>query len=1067
MALHFKISNALEGLAHELVNDFKHRKTSLFQADRIVTQTVGMNNWLRIHMAGELGILANVQFLQPMDSVALVYQLLDGPRGTVLTKEYMQWKLFAALKHDDFTAKYPALAHYYQGDTRKRMAFAERIADLFDQYQIYRPEMVKAWGKGKCITAFAEEQWQQALWQYLFETGGNPVFDRMFMHDHIVQQLQQPLQQQKLKQALPALYFFGLSIVTPYQIHLFQVMSAFIDIHFYILNPAPYSYWMEDLTQKQIERSKSNPHHPAQGSPVGNTLLLNFGKVIKDTFRLFFDDENYLNTYTEVGIKEPVPDSLLRKIQSDIFFNLPPGEANAIQAKDLQDGSIIVNSCYTKLREVEVLYNFLVRMADKGQLKTVQEVLVMVTDIDAYVPYIKAVFDNAPHYFPYTLADHSLVFGDTALNAIHALLQFDGNLFMAEDVLQLLEFEVIAKRFGITKPDYIRRALIRANCLFGADGRQEDETKVLSFAYAQERFLLDYCLKGQEGQPIDIGAAEPFYPIDFAEGAEGLELIRFAHFVEMLRKHVEARNHLQTMAQWLHELGEMLENFIVQNEESAEEELSRLNLQLDRLQALSDVDAEPISYEVFCQLVTPYITADQRNANFLSGGITFSSLIPMRSVPFPIIAVLGLNFDQFPRHEKPLSFDLMQKAPKLGDRNIKDNDKHLFLETLLSAGQILYMSYLGSNTKDNSAIPPSALVEELLEYTGLKANRHPLHNFSSKYNAAGQDVLYSYALLPERQASLRSKAVQKQEIQLEIETAQFLKFFDHPVKYFFKQVLGIHYETNANAIASSEPFELDHLQKWVHQQALLEINTPERIAAYREQQIRAGRLPLKNFGALMLQDLEQDVVPLRKLLMKYRAIDEKPVGLVVSIDQQQLPALQGRTLSGVIQNCYQRYHIVHCTSKSEYKYLLKAYLEALLLAAAGHQLSTVFVSQQHEEAYELQTLSAARAAQLLTPWVQHYAESSQQLWPFAPTLLKPYDVAPTAPIDTQQIASKVQKRVEEDFNPLQDLYLLKLYELGYFQHATFLEQFGHNSVWVHQQLVQAFPSYSFPKGSNK
>ena len=114
-----------------------------------------------------------------------------------------------------------------------------------------------------------------------------------------------------------------------------------------------------------------------------------------------------------------MPDSLLRKIQSDIFFNLPPGEANAIQAKDLQDGSIIVNSCYTKLREVEVLYNFLVRMADKGQLKTVQEVLVMVTDIDAYVPYIKAVFDNAPHYFPYTLADHSLVFGDTALNAIH------------------------------------------------------------------------------------------------------------------------------------------------------------------------------------------------------------------------------------------------------------------------------------------------------------------------------------------------------------------------------------------------------------------------------------------------------------------------------------------------------------------------------------------------------------------------------------------------------------------------------------------------------------------------
>jgi exodeoxyribonuclease V gamma subunit len=58
----------------------------------------------------------------------------------------------------------------------------------------------------------------------------------------------------------------------------------------------------------------------------------------------------------------------------------------------------------------------------------------------------------------------------------------------------------------------------------------------------------------------------------------------------------------------------------------------------------------------------------------------------------------------------------METKRQRGDRNVKDNDKHLFLETVLSAREYLYISYIGRSAKDNSIHPPSALVDELVDY---------------------------------------------------------------------------------------------------------------------------------------------------------------------------------------------------------------------------------------------------------------------------------------------------------------------------------------------------------------
>src|SRR5690625_6591945 len=128
----------------------------------------------------------------------------------------------------------------------------------------------------------------------------------------------------------------------------------------------------------------------------------------------------------------------------------------------------------------------------------------------------------------------------------------------------------------------------------------------------------------------------------------------------------------------------------------------------------------------------------------------------MRSIPFKVVGLLGMNFDKFPRIDKRQSFDLMLKERKRGDRNVKDNDKHLFLETIISAQDYLYISYIGQSVKDNSTLPPSALIDELIDFISVRSENpdfvrenfiqnHPLHGFSKKYNSTNEK-LYSYLL---------------------------------------------------------------------------------------------------------------------------------------------------------------------------------------------------------------------------------------------------------------------------------------------------------------------------------
>lgn len=1061
MSFQLNVSNSLKILATKLAEDLQKTNSGVFQLHYLITQTIGMNNWLKLSLSESMGILANCRFVKPNDIINQMYSWLGGEKKKIINNETMQWLIFSLLNDSNFINKFKSVADYYNNDSVKRMALAQKTADLFDQYQIYRPEMMKKWNVDKLNTLEDDEKWQQWLWENIKSSLGDEYIDRIAIHDYILSQLKINEQIKKLQEQLPHLNIFGVSIITRFHIQLFQALSEHINICFYILNPAPRQYWMDDITEKQIAlcRQKNGNENEIVPNESGNALLMNLGKVIKDSFQLFFENDEFLNQFHEINPIEPSTETLLGKIQNDIYNNNDKSNRNKLSEKELYDGSLTINSCHTPAREVEVLYNYLSNLVNKSaenkKIVSTREIIVMVSDIDAYAPYIRAVFENAKYKFPITIADSSFTAENNFYTAVNELINLNHTIFNAEDVVQLLDSNYIRSRFGINNPSLIRTAVNMANIRCGIEGRKEDDTNLISFSHGLQKIIYGICLQGGEAFPVD---GEEIYPLELIEGSGAYELIRFCHFLEVLMASVKERNENKSLSDWLIYLEDSIENLVCDSSDNEDEDMRLFSRQIEKLNLTSALAVEPISYEIFSKIITPLLTTETRSGAFASGGITFCSIIPMRSVPFKTVAMLGINFDKFPRKENPLGFNLMEKENHLGDRDTRENDKHLFIETILSASERLYISYIGNSNKDNSLIPPSSLIDELVDYidSGIKPEidvrkklitKHPLHGFSSKYNKT-EPSLYSYLSYNESNDIPDPKEKERNKNSKEVNLNKFISFFRNPFKYYYNHELGIDYETEGTVLSDTEPFELDNLQKWSVKNDLLQLDV-DKIDAYRIKEVRTGALPLKNSAVVELLGLTDEIAGVKKIF------DTERKGHLEDFKNITIE-LKDLKIIGKLNGLYGNKFISVSFSSQEYKYLLNAYIRYILSVVDGLNFEFIFISKTKGKAFKAKKMSVNQAKTHLSFLTKLFILGSQKVLAYHPELVSHEEAAEP---DLNKLYKSIVEAFERYMYPISDAYLLKEYGNDYFKVDGITAEFQANFVAIHNSIAKVFPEY--------
>ncbi|MSE15715.1 exodeoxyribonuclease V subunit gamma, partial [Pantoea agglomerans] len=817
------------------------------------------------------------------------------------------------LKHEEFAS----LRHYLHddGDKRKLFQLSSRVADLFDQYLVYRADWLNSWERGETIEGLGEAQrWQAALWRDLVsytQALRQPEWHRANLYARFIQTLDQA---KSTPENLPKRVFIcGISALPPVYLQALQALGRHIDIHLLFTNPCR-DYWgdIQDYAFLAKLQSRQRRRHGADESrglfrdaeqapalfndageqQLTNPLLASWGKLGRDNLFLLSQMESNDDIDAFVDVE---PDNLLHCMQHDLL-NLQDNAIIGLNAAELahsdqkrcldpEDRSIAVQVCHSAQREVEVLQDHLLAMMEADPTLKARDIIVMVADIDAYAPFIQAVFANAPadRYLPFAISDRRASQAHPAIVAFLHLLALPDSRFVSEDVLALLDVPALASHFAIDESGLrlLRRWVSESGVRWGLDDASVEAlslpvTGQHTWRFGLQRMLLGYAMESHNGD------WEGILPYDESGGLVG-ELA--GHLAELLSRLNHWRQLLaepRPLAAWLPMCRELLNAFFSPDAETE----AALLLVEEQWQQLIEygMDArfeEAIPVALLRDDLRSRLDQQRISQRFLAGQINFCTLMPMRSIPFQLVCLLGMNDGVYPRTLAPLGFDLMQQQSRKGDRSRRDDDRYLFLEAMISAQQQLYISYIGRAIQDNTERYPSVLVTELLDYIGQSfyldgdghleldesAERVRMHlqHLHSRMPFAAENFqpaarLQSFARewLPAARGAGQPQPDFVQPLEAPLIDAltleAFLRFWRHPVRAWFHQRLGVSFWLEENELPDSEPFALDNLERYqINAQmlnALVEGEDTQRLYAHHRA---AGNLPYGAFGELFWQ----------------------------------------------------------------------------------------------------------------------------------------------------------------------------------------------------------------------
>jgi exodeoxyribonuclease V gamma subunit len=839
-------SNRLEILADQLAQILRTPLRSPLQKEIILVQSRGMERWVSLELASRLGICANCAFPFPNHFVQQVFRevLPQLPEENPFDPSVLTWEIMAKIPHCIERPGFEPLRRYLgkNGSLLKRYQLSCRIADLFDQYLLFRPQMILDWEKGK------ESDWQAVLWRELMK-GKTPMHRARTMEVF----LQEVLHFDGRWKTLPErMGVFGISSLPPFHLRVLKEISRFVEVHLFLLNPCE-EFWADIVSQREarrLKRRRTSREIPTEELHLerGNQLLASMGMLGRDFFAMVGD----LDGEEEERFEDPGTQSLLTRIQSDILHLRDRGGRGVEKDPiDPDDRSIQVHSCHSPLREVEVLQDYLLGLFSESPDLRPKDILVMAPDIRAYAPFIQGVFSlppEDPRYIPFTIADRGLQDESLLWDAFLALLELEGSRFGVSQVLSLLECPWVQRKFALSASDLetIREWVRATNIRWGIDEESRAELGLPALSEntwraGLDRLILGYALPEEEDRVF-----QGILPYGKIEGGEAETLGKFLSFMEGLFRFARDLRKRRTLVEWSGYLLTVLETFF-QSDEGAEREILFIRRAIQDLAHKGRCSgfSEKVGMDVVAAALRASLDREGGGSGFLGGGITFCSLLPMRSIPSPVIALMGMNDDAYPRQAATLSFDRMALHPQPGDRSRRNDDRYLFLETLLSARRRLFISYVGQSAQDNSLRPPSVLVSELLDYIDQgfsiegKSIRdhvvvcHRLQAFHPDYFRNGESG-GSYApenfegakVLREGRKSLSpfisGKISPPSPEWRRVEMNQLGRFFSHPARFLLNQRLQLFLPDESAPWDDREPMDLVELAEYGVGQDLVE-----------------------------------------------------------------------------------------------------------------------------------------------------------------------------------------------------------------------------------------------------
>ena len=1021
MTFQLHTSNETENLLSELVSQIQ--STDPFEKRLVITMGKGMRTWLKLKIAEKLGVSANLHFLSTekiiWDIASDNIRIENQNQANPFSKERMAWKIrnilsMVIIDHPD---EFEIVASFIaEDDPLKKIQFCWEVANVFDGYLHYRPKLIEQWENGQIQSENKDEAWQAILWKRI--SGDMPCPPLVTLTDEVCFASKSP---QKI-------YFFGFSPIPPVHMKVFAKYAEKKELHAFLLQPTEH-YWQDVLSNRQRLLLQENGE--AMFLELGPPLLGNLGKNWQKFIFLLEDLDIYQPEFIHSTRKNNSKNAL-HSLQNHLL-SMPEG--NDFQKIEYQkeDTSIQFHSCHSPQREVNVLQDFLLDQFNQTPELLPSDILVLCPRIQEYSALIKSTFDNPETLekkIPYGICDRQWRNESRVVDTFYHLLEFAEGRANSREFFTLISRPAICKKFDLQESDLevIRWWIEETNIAWGYDSEHKKSLNLPPFnentwQNGIDRMLIGFCSGKSTNDQFD-----DLLPLDEIEGSRVELLSKLITIVEALKKLSNICFSRHKPSTWQDIIEDYLLKVFFLDEEETHTDLTELRKSLKVLtnEAGDEADKEPLPVIRFHLERT--LNDKSPFSRHLTHGVTFSSPRSARGIPAKVICYLGLDGGAFPAHLSRPSFDLCKLKPKFEDRNQAEEDRLLILESLLCARQCIYFSFKGQSNKNNEPIPPSVVVDEILEqldhiidFTNINLFKsakdaflfvHPLQPFGKNYfksnnsndsnrfisenrprSFSKRNCEAAYALTQDRfkteSFSLSLLPVQD-EGSNRIQLNDLINFWKGPCTYFVKNRLNISTWDDESLLPEHERLDLCPIKDSAIKSRMIDriIDTPEKRdligqgfsvenKKLHQELIKAGLLPHGTLGDALNASFQGEVqVILNRVPINFN----QPSNLfssVVEIDNIQLEGTC-RSIFGDTQGLF-------FSSKLKGKHCMEGLIRHLWLNSSEEftgNIKTIIAGK--DKSYLLEKRASHQCILQLEKLIELYKQGRNRPLPFFP-----------------------------------------------------------------------------------
>lgn len=892
MTIHVFEAPSFEPLWQQFQEFINQPLASPLAVECIVIPGRGWESLLSQRLAEERGCWAQFQYLPFGNWMATILESVLGPELAPRRElDSLTWAVAKRLPELAKDSDFRDVARYIypqpkQLDPQRLIELARKIGQLFDRYLLERPELIAAWERGRAWPFAGDDvphaaRWQQKLWTSITEQFHFRSVQAMASDVERLWSDRQPPTNQRI-----SVWLAGGA--TSAQLRFLEAVGRHTEIGLFVIVPAT-DYWGDMQSRRTLLRKRRQSDVSLrefcrlESLSLLHPLLASCGELSRQQQMLMADCEHAAWQFADwrADPDEQRPATLLSLLQDDIRAASEP-----LARVWPRDDSLRVHSCHTPMREVEVLRDQLRAALEADPTLVPEDIGVFCADLETYAPLVQAVFGTAAHQahgtIPFQIAGRSPRRTRAIFEAYFRLLAVMQGRFVVSEVIDLLHVEAVGTKAGFDADEIADVATwaTESGVRWGLDAQQRvaeglPGTDLNTWSFGLDRLLLGYAMPpGGESLVGDVVS------LDRAAGLRGVVLGRLCNFVSRLREWHDRLKTPRSLSAWReHLMGLVLEFLDPGDDEGG---LQRLLAAIDHLAELAELNEFdfPLPFSVAAREIERAVDESTGGNPFRVGGVVFTDLASLRSLPFRVIALMGLNDGEYPRRERPMRFDLMAQRPAIGDRTPRLEDRHLFLEALLAARDRLLITFVGQGIRDQKPRPPSVLVEELLGLCeqledaallkdGVRVDQpirhalvveHPLQPFSPQYFDGSNAQLFSYEPNALRAAERLSQPKQQPrvfadrvlppaEVLNELTTDELRLVLTAPYLLFLQR-LQISLRSAGSETKEREPLLLDHLEEWqIGDRWLRERMQGTSVEVLTRRFERSGLLPAGPLGA--------------------------------------------------------------------------------------------------------------------------------------------------------------------------------------------------------------------------